>query len=132
MDIAFCVLEKDRQKLQFSGAYNSLFIIQDGQLSEYKADRMPIGIYYGEENSFTNNQIKVSKGDTVYIFSDGFIDQFGGPEKTKYKKSNLKKLLTDIYKLPMAEQWSILESELAKWKGDSSQIDDITILGVRI
>jgi serine phosphatase RsbU (regulator of sigma subunit) len=132
MDIAFCVLEKDRQKLQFSGAYNPLFIIQDGQLSEYKANRMPIGIYYGEENSFTNNQIKVSKGDTVYIFSDGFIDQFGGPEKTKYKKSNLKKLLTDIYKLPMAEQWSILESELAKWKGDSSQIDDITILGVRI
>jgi serine phosphatase RsbU (regulator of sigma subunit) len=120
------------QKLQFSGAYNPLFILQDGQLSEYKADRMPIGIYYGEENSFTNHQIKVSKGDTVYLFSDGFIDQFGGPEGTKYKKSNLKKLLTDIYKHPMAAQRNILESELAEWKGDTSQIDDITILGIRI
>ena len=132
MDIAFCVLDKDNHKLQFSGAYNPLFIFQDGELTEYKADRMPIGIYYGEENSFTNYQIKVSKGNTVYLFSDGFLDQFGGPDGTKYKKANLKKLLTDIYYRPMAEQRNILESELINWKGTTDQIDDITILGVRI
>jgi serine phosphatase RsbU (regulator of sigma subunit) len=93
---------------------------------------MPIGIYYGEENSFTNYQIKVSKGDTVYLFSDGFVDQFGGPDGAKYKKANLKKLLSDIYYRPMVEQLNILENEFINWKGSADQIDDITILGVRI
>jgi len=132
MDIAFCVLGKDRKTLQFSGAYNPLFIFQDGELKEYKADRMPIGIYYGEEASFTNFQIDVKSGDTIYIFSDGFIDQFGGKEGSKYKKANLKRLLTEIHDRPLQEQRTILENELASWKGATDQIDDITILGIRI
>lgn len=132
MDIAFCVLDKNRTVLQYAGAYNPLLIFQNGELGEYKGNRMPIGIYYGEEVSFTNYQIKIKKGDTIYLFSDGFIDQFGGPDGSKYKKANLKKLLTEIHHLPMAEQHQILENELAKWKGATDQIDDITILGVRI
>jgi serine phosphatase RsbU (regulator of sigma subunit) len=132
MDVAFCILHKDRKKLEFSGAYNSLLIFQDGELREFRADRMPIGIYYGEKETFTNYEIKVQKGDTIYIFSDGFADQFGGPKGSKYMKYNLKRLLSEIYQRPMSEQKSILENEFEKWKGSSDQIDDVTILGVRI
>jgi serine phosphatase RsbU (regulator of sigma subunit) len=132
MDVAFCILHKNRKRLEYSGAYNPLFIFRDGDFREYRADRMPIGIYYGEKETFTNYEIKVFKGDTIYIFSDGFADQFGGAKGTKYMKYNLKKLLTEIHFLPMAEQKIILENEFEKWKGSSNQIDDVTILGVRI
>jgi serine phosphatase RsbU (regulator of sigma subunit) len=132
MDLAFCILHKNRKTLEFSGAYNSLFIFQDGQFREYRADRMPIGIYYGEKETFTNYEINIQKGDTIYIFSDGFADQFGGPTGSKYMKYNLKKLLSEIYDKPMTEQRTILENEFEKWKGSNYQIDDVTILGVRI
>ncbi len=132
MDIAFCILDKKKKTLQFAGAYNPLFIYQNGEFKEYKADRMPIGIHYGDAVPFTNYVINVKKGDTIYIFSDGYADQFGGPEGAKYKKANLKRLLTDIYYRPMVEQRNILDTELAKWQGSLAQIDDITIIGVRI
>jgi len=132
MDVAFCILHKNRKKLEFSGAYNSLFIIHNGEFHEYRADRMPIGIYYGEKETFTNYEIDVQKGDTLYIFTDGFADQFGGPRGLKYMKYNLKKLLSEIYSKPMNEQRIILEEEFGKWQGTLNQVDDVTILGVRI
>ncbi len=132
MDLAFCILHKDRRTLEFSGAYNPLFLFQGAEFMEYRADRMPIGIYYGEKETFTNYKIDIQKGDTIYIFSDGFADQFGGLKGLKYMKYNLKKLLSEIHSKPMAEQRSILENEFEKWKGSSNQIDDVTILGVRI
>jgi serine phosphatase RsbU (regulator of sigma subunit) len=132
MDVAFCMLHKNKKILEFSGAYNPLFIFHKGEFREYRADRMPIGIYYGEKESFTNYEINVQKGDTIYIFSDGFADQFGGTKGSKYMKYNLKKLLLEICHKPMAEQKSILEYEFEKWKGSSNQIDDVTIMGVRI
>jgi serine phosphatase RsbU (regulator of sigma subunit)/ligand-binding sensor domain-containing protein len=132
MDVAFCILHKNRMTLEYSGAYNPLFIFHSEGFTEYRADRMPIGIYYGEKESFTNYEIKVHEGDVIYIFSDGFADQFGGPKISKYMKYNLKKLLTEIHTKPMAEQRSILENEFKKWKGSYNQIDDVTILGVRI
>jgi serine phosphatase RsbU (regulator of sigma subunit) len=132
MDIALCVLNKEKTILQYSGAFNPLFIFQGGELKEYKADRMPIGIHYGEAVSFTNYEVSVSRGDTIYLFSDGLNDQFGGPDGSKYKKSNLKKLLSEIYYRPMVEQRNIIETEFANWKGSGDQIDDITIIGIRI
>ena len=132
MDVAFCILHKDRKMLEFSGAYNTLFIFQGGELKEYRGDRMPIGIYYGEKDTFTNYEINVQKGNTIYIFTDGFADQFGGPNMSKYMKYNLKKLITEIYYRPMVEQHRILEIEFETWKGSADQIDDVTILGVRI
>jgi serine phosphatase RsbU (regulator of sigma subunit) len=93
---------------------------------------MPIGIHYGNESSFTNFEINIKKGDSIYIFSDGLADQFGGQDGSKYKKSKLKKLLSEIYYLPMAEQKQIIESDFEKWKGKLNQIDDITLIGVRI
>jgi serine phosphatase RsbU (regulator of sigma subunit)/ligand-binding sensor domain-containing protein len=132
MDVAFCVLHKNRKTLQYSGAYNPLFIFQGGEFKEYKADRMPIGIYYGEKQEFTNYEINVKKGDAIYIFSDGLPDQFGGPDGSKFKKANLKRLLSEIYYKPMAEQRSIIEHEFEKWRGSTEQIDDITIIGIRV
>jgi serine phosphatase RsbU (regulator of sigma subunit) len=132
MDISFCILHKSRKSLEFSAAYNPLFIVQNGEIKEYKGDRMPIGIYVGEKKSFTNFEINVNRGDIIYIFSDGYSDQFGGPDCTKYKKSNLRKLLSDIHIKPMAEQKKIIESEFAKWRGKTEQIDDITIIGLKL
>jgi serine phosphatase RsbU (regulator of sigma subunit) len=132
MDMSLCVFKKNRKSLQFSGAYNSLFIVTGGEFREYKADRMPIGIHYGDEASFTNYEINVKKGDAIYIFTDGFTDQFGGPDCSKYKKANLKKLLSGIHFRPMSDQKKIIESEFDKWRGKTEQVDDITIIGVRI
>jgi len=132
MDIAFCILSKDRKKLQFSGAFNPMVIIQGGEFVEYKGDRMPIGIHHGKETTFTNHRIDVNRGDTIFLFSDGFASQFGGPDGVKYKKANFKDLLSGIYSLPMSEQRKILETEFENWKGTMNQVDDITILGLRI
>ncbi|HEX2921905.1 MAG TPA: SpoIIE family protein phosphatase [Bacteroidales bacterium] len=132
MDISLCVLDKKRQKLQFSGAYNSLYLFTDGELKELKADRMPIGIHYGEEASFSNNEMKIQKGDVIYLLSDGLTDQFGGPEGSKFKKAQLKKIVSEIYMKPMAEQKKLIELEFLKWKGNNSQVDDVTVIGVKI
>ena len=132
MDIAFCILSKNRRTLQFSGAFNPLIIFQCGEFKEYRADRMPIGIHYGDEKSFTNYVIPVTRGDTLYIFSDGFTDQFGGPDGVKYKMAKFRNLLKEIYYRPMIEQRNILENEFQKWRGNTDQVDDITIIGVRI
>jgi serine phosphatase RsbU (regulator of sigma subunit) len=132
MDVAFCILHKNKKTLEYSGAYNPMFIFQGGEFKEYKADRMPIGIYYGEKESFTNYEINIQPGDSIYIFSDGLADQFGGPAGTKYKKSNIKKLLSEIYYLPMSEQKQIIEKEFYKWKDKVDQVDDITMIGIRI
>jgi serine phosphatase RsbU (regulator of sigma subunit) len=133
MDIAFCVLNKNRQELQFSGAFISLVLFQGGALKEFKADRMPIGIHHGDERLFTNHVISVQRGDTLYICSDGFSSQFGGPDgAVKYKTKNLKILLSRIYHQPLVEQRNILENEFFRWKGSNMQVDDITILGIRI
>lgn len=132
MDISLCIIDKKRNKIQFSGAYNPLYVFNNGDLKEYKADRMPIGIHYGEEPSFTNFEININKGDIVYLLSDGLTDQFGGPEGNKFKKAFLKKLLADIHFWPLSEQKLLIENEFLKWKGGHDQVDDITVVGVKI
>jgi serine phosphatase RsbU (regulator of sigma subunit) len=132
MDMAFCILNKDTRILQYAGAYNPLFIFQQGEFREYKGDRMPIGIHYCEKDKFTNWEIEVNKGDTVYVFSDGLADQFGGPHGSKFKITNLKKLLKDIYFLPLEEQRKIVQVEFERWKGTNDQVDDVTMIGFRI
>ncbi|HQJ21223.1 MAG TPA: SpoIIE family protein phosphatase, partial [Bacteroidales bacterium] len=104
----------------------------NGAITEYRADRMPIGIQVAKESSFTNHVIKVNQEDTVYLFSDGITDQFGGPEGKKFKRKNLRRLLSGINNLPLQEQKIIIEDEFVKWKGSFDQVDDITILGVKI
>ena len=93
---------------------------------------MPLGYYPGKEKSFSNQNIQLEKGDTFYIFSDGFIDQKGGREEKKFLSKNFKKLLLEINDQAMQDQKKILEETLSDWMGDHSQIDDLLVLGVRV
>lgn len=131
MDMALCIYHKNKNILEYAGAYNPLYLIRKGELIEYKADRMPIGIFHVEKESFTNNEINIQNGDSIYIFSDGYADQFGGPGQTKFKASNLKKLLLEISANPMSKQLQVLEEEFYKWKGNLDQIDDVIMIGIR-
>ena len=97
---------------------------------------MPIGIQIVEKiadlPSFTNHEIKLTKGDTIYLFSDGFVDQFGGPNGKKFKSKQFKQLLIDIQEKNMTEQKAILDKTIESWKGDLEQVDDILVMGIRI
>jgi serine phosphatase RsbU (regulator of sigma subunit) len=132
MDIALCIIDLENMKMQYSGAYNPLYLFRNNEFIEVKADRMPIGIYIKEKDSFTNNEIDLQKGDVFYIFSDGFQDQFGGEDGQKFKTKNYKKLLLDIHQKPMAEQREILDTTVDAWRGDWEQVDDIIIMGIRV
>ena len=132
MDIALCIIDPDNFKMQYSGAYNPLYLIRNQEFISLKADRMPIGIHIIEKGSFTNHEIDIQKGDIVYIFTDGYIDQFGGPKSRKFKLKPFKELLISIKDKPMSEQKEILETEFAKWKGNHEQIDDVLVMGIKI
>ena len=93
---------------------------------------MPLGYYQGKDRAFTNHEIKLEIGDTFYIFSDGFIDQKGGPDQKKFMSKKFKNLLLGIHDLPLFDQKNILEKTLSSWMGDQSQIDDILVVGVRV
>jgi len=130
MDAILCSWDKNNT-LEFAAAYNPLFLIRNGELLETKPDQQPIGFHTTELKPFTNHEIKLQKGDTVYIFSDGYQDQFGGPKDKKFKKQKMKKLLLSIQNKNMAEQEEILNKTIEDWKGDIEQIDDILVIGVR-
>jgi serine phosphatase RsbU (regulator of sigma subunit) len=103
MDMALCVFHPRSGELQFSGANNPLYHIRNNVLTEIKADKMPVGIDAIEENSFTNHTLQLKQGDIVYIFSDGYPDQFGGPDNKKFKYGPLRELLIRISGLTMEE-----------------------------
>src|SRR6056297_69257 len=124
LDIALCVIDTDKNEIQFAGANNPLYVVHNGQLIEYPADKMPIG-YAHAYHKFTNKSIKLVKGDTFYIFSDGYIDQFGGKKNKKFKPLRFKQLIKKIHDKPMNEQKEILYLTLEEWKGDQEQMDDI-------
>jgi len=132
MDIALCILNHKTNELQYSGAFNPLYLIRDNNLLEVRADRMPIGIYYDSEPNFTNNKIQLQKLDCLYIFSDGYVDQFGGNSGKKLLTKTLKEILLKIHAEPMARQKDILYETLHQWKGDYKQVDDILMMGIRI
>ncbi len=117
--------------LQYSGANNPLYIVRNGELLETKADKQPIGAYE-TENSFQNHEIELQKGDMVYLFSDGFADQFGGSKGKKFNYKQFKQLLKDVSNLPVDEQKETLIDAHKAWKGNQEQLDDICIMGVRV
>jgi len=132
MDIALCIIDTKERKLQYAGAYNPLYLIRNEDFISLKADRMPIGIHVIEKESFTNHEIDIQKEDIIYIFTDGYIDQFGGPKSSKFKISTFKKLLVSIQDKKMSEQKKILESEFNNWKGNKEQIDDVLVMGIKL
>ncbi|MFA6401673.1 MAG: SpoIIE family protein phosphatase [Salinivirgaceae bacterium] len=132
MDIALLVIDFNKLNLQFSGAYNPLYLVRNGELEIIKADKNPIGIYIKEKETFTQNLVPLQKGDTLYIFSDGYIDQFGGQHEMKYTSNRFRDFLLTIQDKTMAEQKELLNSNIDEWRGPIEQIDDIIVLGIRI
>ena len=122
MDIAVVYFENNTPFIQYAGAHNSLYVVRDGELNDHKADLFPVGISEtGAVAPFKNNTIKLQKGDALYIFSDGYADQFGGDQGRKFMKRQLKDLFVEIYAKPMSEQEEILDTTFTKWKGDYLQ-----------
>ena len=131
MDIAFCVLNKSENLLYFSGGFNSCVILRDKEIKEYKGDRQHIG-FSDNPKPFNNHIIEVKSGDQIYLYTDGYLDQFGGERGKKFTKKRLHNLLLEICHLPMHEIGVKLEVEFFKWKKDLDQIDDVTIVGLRV
>ena len=132
MDIALCVIDKAKKILQYSGAYNNLYLIRNSELIEYHADRMPVAIFDDKDSGFKSNNINIEDGDLFYMFSDGYADQFGGPSRRKYRYDALKRLLLSIHKMPLKIQQQELEKEFISWKGNNPQIDDVLIVGLKV
>jgi serine phosphatase RsbU (regulator of sigma subunit) len=147
MDIALCVIDKENMKLQFAGANNSLYIVRskdapapgdykkleddENVLYEIKADRWSVSVSF-TMNNFSNHEIDYLKGDIIYLFSDGYADQFGGPNGKKFSYNNFRKLLLENSSASLEVQMQRLESNLKEWQGNLSQVDDIMVLGIKL
>ncbi len=132
MDCVLCAFDLENHKLDFAGANNPVWLIRDNKLIEYKGDKMPVGKHNRDQESFNLKTIDLQKGDVIYTLTDGFSDQFGGPNGKKFMSKNLKALLLTNAHLPMTEQKILLETTFKNWVGNLEQVDDVTLIGVRI
>ena len=129
MDIALCSLEGNR--LEYAGAHNPLWIIRNGEIIETKANKQPIGQFDNQE-PYTTHCFDLEQGDAIYIFSDGYVDQFGGEKGKKFKAKAFRELLLSVQKKTMEEQKIIINESFESWKGSLEQVDDVCVIGVRI
>ncbi|HCC70913.1 MAG TPA: hypothetical protein DEQ09_07175 [Bacteroidales bacterium] len=132
MDMALLAYDKKHTKLEFAGAYNPLVIVRDSEIITIKGDRFPIGMATAREKKFKNVKVDIQSGDNLYVFSDGYSDQFGGPEGKKFKVVNLKKELLKVSPLSMTQQKEGLLKTLDEWMGEQNQIDDILVIGTKV
>jgi len=139
MDISLCILDREKVSLQYASAYNSLYHIRDGKLTEVKADMMPIGISSEAAKTFTNHELKLQKDDSLYLFSDGYTDQLGGERRKRFMTSRFKQLLLEIQDRIMFAQKTILDQTINEWRGltgmqkkKHEQIDDMLVMGIKI
>jgi len=133
MDIALCTINFKTMELQYAGAYNPLFLIRGKELIEVKADNIAIGSYTeGQTQNYTNHIVPLQKGDTIYIFSDGYADQFGGPDGKKFKQAQFKTMLMNLNGVSMEQQQIALKRSIEEWRGVLQQVDDMLVIGVRV
>lgn len=133
MDIALLCIDLNHRQLQYSGAYNPLYIIRNGHLMETKGDKFPIGLSIDDKlRLFTNHTFELQEGDVIFIFSDGYPDQFGGPQGKKFKYDNFRSLLFDVHELSPRKQLKQIERTFDEWKGDLVQLDDCLVIGIKI
>ena len=132
MDIALCMIDLETKVVQFSGAYNPFFLVRNNELTILKGDRMPIGVYPKDNESFTVKEVQLLPNDSFYLFSDGYVAQTNGDNLEKFKVLRFKDTLLKMQDKPMAEQKDILESTFDSWKGNQDQVDDILVIGVRV
>lgn len=131
MDLALCKINFDTRTVEFAGAFNSMYLVRDNKLIEYDADNIYIGSN-NENRLYTNHTIKIEKNDAIYMFSDGFADQFGGDKGKKYKYRQMQHLLVKNNNKPMDAQKEELDAEFESWRGNIEQVDDVMIIGIKI
>jgi ligand-binding sensor domain-containing protein/serine phosphatase RsbU (regulator of sigma subunit) len=132
MDLVLCIIDRTQKQVQFAGAYNPLILIREKELVIYKGDKMPVGYHPGDMPPFTTYAFDYQKGDCLYMFSDGYADQFGGKEGKKFMSKNLRDLLLEVSSLPMSQQKFRLNETIQNWMGINEQVDDILVIGIRI
>jgi len=131
MDIALCCFDTKTNMLEYAGAYNPLCLVREGHMQEIKADKQSVGSTL-RNTRFANNNIQIQKGDTVYIFTDGYSDQFGGEKGKKFMRKPFRDLLLSLQEFSMQEQKEVLNTTINEWQGKLEQVDDILVMGVRI
>jgi serine phosphatase RsbU (regulator of sigma subunit)/HAMP domain-containing protein len=132
MDLALCAIDPQAKTIEFSGANNPMYLIRNGELLQTKPDKFSIGGIEQGNRKFTNHSLQLQEGDVIYVFSDGYADQFGGSKGKKFMYKQFKDVLMNIAKLPMAKQRDELDRVIESWKGHYEQIDDILVIGVKI
>lgn len=132
MDIALCIIDYDKMEMQFSGAYSPLYLISNNNLEVFRGDRLPIGFSLKEDNYYTKHNVKINKGDILYLFTDGYCDQVGGDNRKKFMTKRFGHLLLDMYQFPLSKQKQWIKNTLNEWMGENDQVDDITVVGIKI
>ncbi len=132
MDCVLCAFDFSKMQMHFTAANNPLWLLRDGILIEYKPDKVPVGRYGDVLKPFTQHTIELLKGDTIYTFTDGYADQFGGPKGKKFKYKHLQEKIIASAALPLAEQKKSLINIFDDWKGKLEQIDDVLLIAIRI
>lgn len=132
MDIALCKINMNAREVEYAGAHRPLYLMKGGVMDEIKGNKFPIGggIFKNQTN-FTNTKIKLDKGDSIYFSSDGFPDQFGGPEGRKFGPKKTREIIERVHTLPMREASGIFETEWEAWRGDTRQTDDVLLIGIK-
>lgn len=140
IDLAFCIFNTKSSQMQYAGAFRPLIIVRNNEIIEYKADKMPCGVYINESPRFTNNIVDLQSGDVLYMYSDGIADQFsGGPDLRKFTIRRLKELLVEIHSEPFKQQKLLIGKTIDDWRKppsgigkQSAQVDDILLIGLRV
>jgi serine phosphatase RsbU (regulator of sigma subunit) len=132
MDMAVVSIDVENYQLDFAGAMNPIYIIRNNNLIELKPDKMPVGFIEIKERPFSSTSLSLEKNDTVFMFTDGYQDQFGGKTGNKMKRQKLKNIFIEAATLPSEEQGLFIENEFYKWKGNNHQVDDVLIISLII
>ena len=130
MDIGLCVIDRNKKKIEYAGAFFPLYLIRNDNLIEMKGDKIVIGMNT-EGISYTDHELDLLEDDIIYIFSDGYADQFGGAENKKFMYRRFRYVLMTIHKFSVTDQKAILEDNINTWMGGKVQIDDIMVIGFR-
>jgi serine phosphatase RsbU (regulator of sigma subunit) len=133
MDLALCCYDASKKELQYAGAFNPLYFIRDNEITQLKADKFAIGTYFeNPKQKYTNHIIQLQENDMVYIFSDGYADQFGGPKGKKLMYKNFRNYLLGIHSESLVNQKELLNNNIETWKGSLEQVDDILVIGMHV
>lgn len=132
MDISFIALDLQTRQLAYAGANNPIYIVGDDSLKTLKANKQAIGNMHDVALPYNNNIIQLQPNDCVYLFTDGYADQFGGPKGKKFMRKQFEEMLIEVHKKPMTEQQAIIENRYDAWKGSLDQVDDVCVIGIRV